>query len=235
VRLPQAGVAKFLESLGLWKEAKSMGAASSRESRAQEPGAVTQGSPSRRLVRRASKDSARKGGRAQHWLLRGLQWLLEDELDAVVQRLALASRSADEEALRSLAERSRAFVPALRELRREAIDREALERLVAAPAEPTESAGETSDCDFGVSAGSSSEDVPPLVLPSDWQLQRVKRGRAMVRQFVDPSGKRYKTEAEARKAVDEVRRSANMSSRLKERFEARLAAKARAPAATAGA
>jgi len=242
VRLAQPKVIKFLESLGLWTEAKMVG--NSRDARAQEQTATAAKmmSPSKRaLVRRASKESGprtpgkagRKGQEPQHWMVRALQSLLEDEdLDRLVQQRALIRESADELALRSLAQHSREFVPALAELRREAIDREALEALMASlgadrDAAQEQSEGESSVCEFGVSAGSSGgeDDVPPpLVLPPDWQMQRIKRGRGTVKQFVDPAGKRYKTEKEARRAIDEVRRATNMSSRLKERFEMRLAA-----------
>jgi len=142
----------------------------------------------------------------------------------------LSTSSADEEAIKGLAAASRALVPALQELRREAIDRRVLESLVAGQADQlggaeAESEGESSVCDFGISGASSGgEDAgpPPLVLPPNWQTEKVRRGKVIAREYVDPSGNRYKTEAQARKAVDALRRKANMALRLRQRFGARF-------------
>lgn len=265
-KLPHNEVVRFLESIGLWKEAKNMNtskASAQQMSMKRAIAAKLQGSSSKRsLTRRSSKEvtpSAKVGrkpgapvGRkpgvpvqTQHYMARALQWLLEGESVAQLsQKYHLGSRTADEDAMGNLAEASRALVPALRELRREAIDREVLEGLMASLGAVDEqklgeeSEGESSACDFGVSDGeddTEDDGPPPLVLPSDWQMQRVKRGKVTVREYVDPNGNRYRTEAQARKAVDDVRRSANMSSRLKQQFEARLAAAASASAAATGA
>mmetsp|Transcript_118857 Transcript_118857/g.341301 ORF Transcript_118857/g.341301 Transcript_118857/m.341301 type:complete len:1319 (+) Transcript_118857:145-4101(+) len=269
MKLPQSDVIKFLESIGLWEEAKHISVASTRHREnlmKKVVAAKLQGSPSKRaLARRTSRELALPATAAaaaatvprappkkapQHWMVKALQWLLtEESVDKLVENMSLSSFTADEKALKSLAQHSRAFVPALRELRREAVDREVLENLTRSlrlsagagrfnDEEAAESDGESSCPEFGLSeASSAGEDdaPPPLVLPSGWEIKKFPRGKVFVREYVDPTGKRYKTEALARKAVDEQRRSANMADRLKQRFQARMSAARGVGSGTAGA
>jgi len=236
-------VEKFLESIGLWDEAKQMtnfatgrakmakdsvgGAHAPRHARPPPrplPSGTKPGRPVGRPVGVAGQPQ-------QHYLVRALQWLVDaDDVPQLSARMNLSTSSADEEAIKGLAAASRALVPALQELRREAIDRRVLESLVAGQADQlggaeAESEGESSVCDFGISGASSGgEDAgpPPLVLPPNWQTEKVRRGKVIAREYVDPSGNRYKTEAQARKAVDALRRKANMALRLRQRFGARF-------------
>mmetsp|Transcript_43377 Transcript_43377/g.114246 ORF Transcript_43377/g.114246 Transcript_43377/m.114246 type:complete len:929 (+) Transcript_43377:3-2789(+) len=221
---------RFLEYIGLWEEAKLMG--TSQQQRAK-------GGASRRArPKAAAAGDGTRGGPPQHYFLRALQWLVEGhDVPQIEEQHALRALTADEEALQSLVAASRAFVPALRELRSEAIDREVLEGLMAGQADQlggsccgagAESEGESSVCDLHVSGESSGDEdtgvAPPLVLPPGWQTSKVRRGKTIVREYIDPAGVRYKTEAQVRRAIDARRSSANMASRLRQRFEARFAA-----------
>lgn len=230
-KMKDADIVSFLESIGFWDEAKLM-------------------DTRQKLVKKTTKEfptpGAAKPGRSaggaqpQHYLARAVQWLFEaDSAHQLATKANLSANTADEEALRNLVVSSRALVPALKELRSEAVDREVLQRLTEEVERQTrealmpnaegESEGESSACDFGFSGASSAEEDTgplPLVLPPDWQMQKVKRGKGTVREYVDPTGVRYRTEAQARRAVDALRRSANVASRLRLRFEGRFAAAA---------
>merc|ERR1719223_2603400 len=82
--------------------------------------------------------------------------------------------------------------------------------------------GESSVDEFELDdATSGEEDVvkeAPLVLPDGWRIDRTG-GRRL---FVDPSGTVYRTEGQAKQAVDAQRRAANVASRLRSKFEAKL-------------
>jgi len=87
------------------------------------------------------------------------------------------------------------------------------------------SEGESSACDFGVDDASSGEEnkgPAPLVLPPSWKSEIVRRGNRSQREYIDGRGIRYKTEQQARRAVDALRRSANMAQRLHQRFDGRV-------------
>jgi hypothetical protein len=93
-----------------------------------------------------------------------------------------------------------------------------------------DSDGESSECpEFDMGEVTDGEDdaetqSTTLVLPPGWHVRRFQRGTRAGREFVDPSGNVYRTEAQARKVVDEIRRAANLASR----WDARLGAKLRA-------
>eukprot|EP00932_Pfiesteria_piscicida_P008620 SRR837773.19107.p1 GENE.SRR837773.19107~~SRR837773.19107.p1 ORF type:complete len:761 (-),score=247.97 SRR837773.19107:272-2407(-) len=224
---------KFVQSLGLWEEARSMEASGLAT-----PVALIRKDSSRQLRRRPSAElpPPRRLGPPtahQHYLVRALNGLFNAEsVEELTMRLGLSPRTADELALRELSVASAAMVPALQELRSAAIDRAVLEELMAAQAvdEGTNRADgdgddASSDCDFGVSDASSGCDdagPAPLVLPAGWRSEKVKRGKGTIREWVDPFGKRYRTEAQARRAVDTLRRAANLSSLLRRQFAGRL-------------
>eukprot|EP00443_Scrippsiella_acuminata_P089357 CAMPEP_0115558448 /NCGR_PEP_ID=MMETSP0271-20121206/99438_1 /TAXON_ID=71861 /ORGANISM="Scrippsiella trochoidea, Strain CCMP3099" /LENGTH=1230 /DNA_ID=CAMNT_0002992453 /DNA_START=20 /DNA_END=3709 /DNA_ORIENTATION=- len=196
-------VERFLESIGLWDEAKQV--AASRQN----------------LVNKA-REGGSSGGHAAEarkaWLVNA------SDVPQLSACMNFSARSADEEAIKALVVASRALVPALQELRSEAIDRNILESLMVGQADQlgemeAQSEGDDTSFDFGVSGASSEgEDAgpPPLVLPPNWKTEKVRRGKVIVREFVDPSGNRYKTEAQARKAVDALRRKANIALRLRQ-------------------
>eukprot|EP00445_Apocalathium_hangoei_P013960 CAMPEP_0203877952 /NCGR_PEP_ID=MMETSP0359-20131031/22515_1 /ASSEMBLY_ACC=CAM_ASM_000338 /TAXON_ID=268821 /ORGANISM="Scrippsiella Hangoei, Strain SHTV-5" /LENGTH=1254 /DNA_ID=CAMNT_0050797015 /DNA_START=52 /DNA_END=3816 /DNA_ORIENTATION=- len=238
-QLEAVEVARFLESIGLWDEARLMD--SSRQNQANKAKRVLRRNTStesmRSLQRNASTesqvgDTGAQDDKSAHHFLRALQWLMEvDEVSQLVERMRFETRTADEEALRALAAASRELMPALRVLRSEAIDRQVLEHLIGQQGDDLADVGEASEGessagDFGVSGESAGEETgpAPLVLPAGWQTNKVKRGKQVVREFLDPSGRRYKTEAQARAAIDAQRRSANLANRFRERFQARISA-----------
>merc|ERR1711924_190889 len=126
------------------------------------------------------------------------------------------------------------FVPALKQLRNEATDRDVLEGLTTGANRSLvtrlsgdgyqTSDGEDSACDFGVSDASSGDEKrtpAPLVLPSSWKSEIVRRGKSFARKYIDGSGNRYKSEPQARRVIDALRRSDNMTRRLRERIAER--------------
>eukprot|EP00929_Paragymnodinium_shiwhaense_P103469 TRINITY_DN669_c0_g2_i1.p1 TRINITY_DN669_c0_g2~~TRINITY_DN669_c0_g2_i1.p1 ORF type:complete len:1307 (+),score=431.10 TRINITY_DN669_c0_g2_i1:535-3921(+) len=226
----------FLESAGLWKEAKLV-----RTSQL----ATTQ--PHR--LRRSKAQAPKPQGHAKvqkHYLVRALHWITTagTTTEEVVKAFKLDKFTADEEAVSTLAERSRVIVPALEELRSKAADREVLASLAPSMAEEEAmSEGECSVCNFAVDSetdGDEDLDEPApkkaaLVLPAGWHVRRFERGTWKGREFVDPAGRVYRTEAQARKAVDAQRRAENMArtwaarlATLRARKEAAAAAEAEA-------
>lgn len=204
--------AQFLESIGLWAEAKL----------------VVVSVKSRSWQSRKNRKATQ--GQKQHFFVKALQDLhAADSVEDAVASLHLSNLTADEEAIQILAARSREFVPALEELRKKAIDRNVLLNLVQDRkddcAHDAGSDGESSVDEFELDdATSGEEDVikeAPLVLPDGWRIDRSgTMGKARV--FVDPSGTIYRTEAQAKQAVDAQRRAANVASQLRSKFEAKL-------------
>mmetsp|Transcript_110631 Transcript_110631/g.246870 ORF Transcript_110631/g.246870 Transcript_110631/m.246870 type:complete len:812 (-) Transcript_110631:72-2507(-) len=138
----------------------------------------------------------------------------------------LSPESADEEALRTLAQRSREFVPALADLRSRAVDRSTLQEL-GGDAEPDGSEGESSVHEFGVSDSSGTEAVPsaaaaPLILPPGWRTEKFRRKSRECREFVDPSGRRYRTVDQAKRAVNAARGLENVAQQLRSKYAARM-------------
>jgi len=225
----------FLESIGLWDEARSV--RNSQEKRPAKP------KPGPKAPSKAPAEQSTSGSSKRHYLARALHTLstVGQTATDVVLALNLSPTTADEEILRLLAARSRILVPALAELRSNAADRAVLGDLVAsqaAEAGAEEDEGESSAYEFAIdnvsSDGEGSDEEQarrrdtPLVLPPDWQVRRFKRehkgGVYGGREFVDGSGAVYRTMSQAKRVVDQMRRTANMSSKLEERFGARLRA-----------
>jgi len=202
---------QFLESIGLWTEAQLVRASvKSRQTRRH---------------RRATQ------GPKQHFFVTALQQLhAADSVADAVAKLHMSNLTADEEALQILAARSREFVPALEELRKKAIDRDVLMKLVEDHKDDREndagSDGESSVDEFELDdATSGEEDIikeAPLVLPDGWRTERSGADKQFRRFFVDPSGTVYRTETQAKQAVDAQRRAANVASRLRSKFEAKF-------------
>eukprot|EP00927_Polykrikos_kofoidii_P029098 TRINITY_DN2520_c0_g2_i1.p1 TRINITY_DN2520_c0_g2~~TRINITY_DN2520_c0_g2_i1.p1 ORF type:complete len:1091 (+),score=180.00 TRINITY_DN2520_c0_g2_i1:55-3327(+) len=149
---------------------------------------------------------------------------LAESTEKLIKTLHLSVKSADEDAVAELARRSREFVPALAELREKAVDRAILQKL-AQETEQIESEGESSGLDFGVSDSdgdaSRTQARPqeaPMLLPPGWRTETVRRKSGMCREFVDPTGRRYRTIKDARKAVNLSRGMDNMSQRLKSKY-----------------
>lgn len=186
---------------------------------------------------------ARKRGppkAANHYLLRAFQrlWACNSSTD-FAERHRLSVLTQDEEALHALEQRSREFVPALAELRTQAIDSEVFRELVAgAGSDPQESDGAVTEHEFAVSGGESGAESPkeePLVLPPGWRCERILLKGRRLREFVSPAGVRYRTEAQAKQAVARERRSANLASTVLARLSSRLnVPSAAAPGARAG-
>eukprot|EP00928_Gymnodinium_smaydae_P065647 TRINITY_DN4874_c1_g2_i2.p1 TRINITY_DN4874_c1_g2~~TRINITY_DN4874_c1_g2_i2.p1 ORF type:complete len:1277 (-),score=329.72 TRINITY_DN4874_c1_g2_i2:127-3894(-) len=156
---------------------------------------------------------------------------LAPSVDEAVAELNLSPWTADEEALRSLARRSRELVPALAKLRAKAVDGGVLRQLCVKEEPDDAEAGESSALEFGVSdqsdgearkAGGKQKEIP-LVLPPGWRTDKFRRGRRECREFIDPNGRRYRCMAEARRAVDAFRARENMAERMREKYAGRIA------------
>mmetsp|Transcript_42709 Transcript_42709/g.110427 ORF Transcript_42709/g.110427 Transcript_42709/m.110427 type:complete len:1187 (+) Transcript_42709:74-3634(+) len=169
-----------------------------------------------------------------HWrrdaLVKAIQELyLASSAEEAAEKLHLSGETADEQALRRLAEQSREFVPALAELRHKAVDRTVLQKFSNdCVKDEEESAGDSSVHEFGVSDSSGHEDGSkpkevPLVLPQGWRTQIFRRNNREVREFVDPAGRRYRTTAQARRAIDAARSAVNVAQRLRSKYVAGLA------------
>ena len=218
--------------------------------------AAAVGSPRRRLVltkRRRPKpgDNAAAQPAARDRTVAALQALFEASgAEDAARAMRLSPETADEEAVRDLARRSRELVPVLAELRGKAVDRTAL--LGGAP-EAAEAPGsdevESGPEEFCLSSSESAEDLGPgpeggprkqprkgdglgLALLPGWRVERAPGGTC--REFVDPQGRRYRTVEQARRALDDARRSENMASRLRDKFAAKFAAREAAAEAAAG-
>jgi len=221
----------FLESIGLWHQAASL-----REG--QQP-KKKEGQPPKKKAKAgqpetdaAAKPSKTNGARPMHYLVRALETLrVPASAEEAAEKFYLSALTADEEALLALSAHSRKSVPALMEFRGKATDREVLAKLVKKEAEADEAieSGEDSAYEFGVSSGSEEEKVAPasgttaLVLPPGWRVERVKRLRGVMRTFVDPRGRVYRSEAQAKHAVAAERRLANMAQHFHSKYTARLA------------
>mmetsp|Transcript_69054 Transcript_69054/g.174450 ORF Transcript_69054/g.174450 Transcript_69054/m.174450 type:complete len:508 (+) Transcript_69054:1-1524(+) len=237
---------KFLESIGLWEEAKLI--------RNSEQEGAKKGPQLGGFGRRRGKDhrgpGRLRGGKAlgpteasvpdrrtaRHHLARALRALYAtSSAQAAIETLNLDPLTADELALRRLSEKSREFVPALENLRQKAVDRAVLLGMSETNSEVKEepsSDGESSACEFGLdSASSGGEEGPasrsarsaPLVLPPGWQVEQVQKGKRRQRVFVSPTGAQYRTEAQAKVAVAAARRSENMARLLKMKYSAKFA------------
>lgn len=223
---PQVAVG-FLESIGLWTEAKLVREAAARPKKSGKKASRRKEQP------RATGDMPKPP--KLHFFVKALQALhsMSDAADAVA-RLHLSTLTADEEALVLLTARSREFVPALAELREKAIDRNILLSLVKSSdrgcGDAVDSDGESSAHEFAMDASSGDEGKPkeaPLVLPQGWRTELTGGKRT----FVDPSGAVFRTEAKAKQAVDAERRTANVASRLRSKFDAKFSGSAAAGAA----
>jgi len=225
---------RFLESIGLWEEAKAIKNSEEmmpgRRSKRTNKGEWKSAKPGSKQLDPKVAEEKRMG---RHFMVRALSKLHSTSLEDAVKDLHLNVRTADEEALSMLADRSRKFVPALDELRSKAVDRDVLLSLrKKAKQEVTqESDGETSVDEFELSSGEESNLVDaqlrdremPLVLPEGWRVEEVQRGKVRRRVFVSATGEQYNTEAQAKIAVAEVRRAENMMKRLRSRFSAKFA------------
>lgn len=200
---------QFLESIGLWTEAQ-----------------LVRASVKSRQVRKNRKATQ---GPKQHFFVKSLQELhAAASVAEAVAKLHMSNLTADEEALQILAARSREFVPALEELRKKAIDRHVLLNLIQKDDRENDagSDGESSVDEFELDDATSGEEniikEAPLVLPDGWRTERSGAGGQSRRFFVDPAGTVYRTEAQAKQAVDAQRRAANVASRLRSKFEAKF-------------
>jgi len=224
----------FLESIGLWDEAKSIKTIAKS---CEQPGKhVAKGADRRLAALQKFMAQQKKGGDAderrlnRHYMVRALCALhAAAGPEEAREEMRLDTTTADEQALSQLASRSREMVPALESLRKKAVDRDILMSLVKKPERRTqESDGESSANEFGFSSGSEDEAWKhkelPLVLPPGWKVEHLLRGKTKqrVRVFVDPDGETYKTEGAAKAAVAEFRRSENVAKLLRSRFSAKL-------------
>lgn len=153
-----------------------------------------------------------------HPLCRAIQALyVAESMDEATA--SLTTETADEKALKDLAQRSREMVPALDDLRSRAVDRKVLSTLTGD--QVVGSDGEESEYEFGLSCSSAEEEkpkeaelknedkkskkagLPKLVLPIGWSIEKVcqKNGKAK-RVFVDPNGRRFAKEEEAKLSIE---------------------------------
>lgn len=209
----------FLESVGLWAEAKLVREAAARPSKSGKKAGRRKGQA------HATGEKARPP--KLHFFVKALQALHSTaNADDAVAKLHLSTVTADEEALVLLTARSREFVPALAELREKAIDRDILLSLVETQdsrcGDTMDSDGESSAHEFAIDDATSSEEGKPkevpLVLPQGWRTELTGGKRT----FIDPSGSIFRTEAKAKQAVDAERRAANVASRLRSKFDAKF-------------
>eukprot|EP00442_Polarella_glacialis_P051519 CAMPEP_0115106350 /NCGR_PEP_ID=MMETSP0227-20121206/36604_1 /TAXON_ID=89957 /ORGANISM="Polarella glacialis, Strain CCMP 1383" /LENGTH=1183 /DNA_ID=CAMNT_0002503933 /DNA_START=91 /DNA_END=3640 /DNA_ORIENTATION=- len=242
-RIQQAADAVgLLEAIGLWGEAKLV-RDSARELGKRQSKRGAPASAKARVSKAAAK--APKEGevevapvsamsRHRHYLVRALHQLqVAESIEEAVEKLALSGFTADEIALKHLAALSKDIVPALAELRSQAIDREVLQGLAGATdfatAGKDESDGESSAHEFALSDGEGSggeagdtQRAGPLILPPGWEAARVKRGGRDCREFVSPTGLRFRTEAQVRPVIAAEWRTRNMALSLKSKYEERL-------------
>jgi len=116
---------------------------------------------------------------------------------------SLEPETADEEALRTLTERSSEFAPALSSMRAIAVDHEVFQHL-ADQSDDEKDLGEeveSEESDVGKDLIGKREPAP-VVLPPGWHMEWVRRGRREMRQFVDPIGTRYLNVNQVRAALE---------------------------------
>mmetsp|Transcript_56241 Transcript_56241/g.126527 ORF Transcript_56241/g.126527 Transcript_56241/m.126527 type:complete len:1181 (-) Transcript_56241:2-3544(-) len=235
-KLTAADGARLCESLGLSRLARTLTAQSNQTGFAaggngRRPGSTLARSGRSRSFKAPGKQKGKgKRGVRQHPFVKAVQrLLLAENAEQLCQDLHLSSRTADEDALRELAAQSQTLSTALADLRSLAVDKDLFASMEfdALGARGDDSDGESSQASFAVSSGGSSDDADdlpaPFVLPADWQVTKVKRGKSFVRHFVDPAGRRYTSVAQARAAVENMRRSSNLSARLCSQFQDRFA------------
>eukprot|EP00929_Paragymnodinium_shiwhaense_P103468 TRINITY_DN669_c0_g1_i1.p1 TRINITY_DN669_c0_g1~~TRINITY_DN669_c0_g1_i1.p1 ORF type:complete len:1118 (+),score=313.27 TRINITY_DN669_c0_g1_i1:103-3456(+) len=218
----------FLESIGLWKQAKMV-----------RPIQQAAAQPARQNNRRSKKapKPPKPATKAvhRHYFVKALSWLSTagKTAEELTEVLRLGVRTADEDALRFLAQRSRIITPALMELRCKAADRAVLESLMDVKQEDGISEGESSAYEWVVESGSEDDEelpgnkLPPLVLPSGWHTRRFQRPGTSAktgREFVDPAGRVYRNEMQVRQIVDSQRRAENLAAKWRERLAAKAAA-----------
>jgi len=232
----------FLESLGLWEEAKLIRNSEQEQSKkndSRKASRASKGQTSKMPSKKPEGSSVEKHIQRNN-LVRALRALYAtpSAIDAV-ERLNLNPLTADELALKALSEKSREFVPALEELRSKAVDRAVLMGLSGSTLHVKKeelSDGESSADDYALTSASSGDEgqtagqarkqrEAPLVLPSGWRVEQVVKGKRRARVFVSPTGAQFRTEAQAKVAVSASRRSDNMARLLKEKYKAKFVAK----------
>jgi len=136
-------------------------------------------------------------------LVRAMQALYHAE-SVEEAELSLLPETADEEALRQLAERSQEFAPALAGMRGVAVDHEVFKHLADQFDEDigddVKSESEASDVEKDLVG---KKELAPVVLPPGWRLEWVKRKKREAREFVDPAGNRYVSVREVRAALED--------------------------------
>jgi hypothetical protein len=173
----------------------------------------------------ASKDLGRALNIDRYWkrdpLACAIQGLyLEHSTEDAIKRMCFNNQTADEEALQQLSSRSREFIPALAELRSKAIDRAVMHRFSESQAAES-SEGESSEFDFAISASDgegAGRREKDFLLPPGWYTEKFRRQSREVREFVDPTGRRYRTASDARQAIDSARARDNINQRLKAKY-----------------
>lgn len=193
-----------------------------------------------------ARPAAAEGPDLRAWARRRLPGALQalylaDSASHAIEELNLSPFTADEEAMKDLARKSREIMPALRDLRSKAVDRAILQVIKEEVKDEVkgevkveikdESDAESSAPEFYVSGSdeevktegtalprSARPKVKPLVLPPGWRTITFKKGKRECREFLDPLGQRYRTFAQAQKAVDTARAMDNMTQKLKDKI-----------------
>ncbi|CAK9083812.1 unnamed protein product [Durusdinium trenchii] len=169
---------------------------------------------------------AEKGAAKPRAMVRAMQMLyLADSASEAIA--SLKPETADEEALQQLSERTEEFAPALEAMRSLAVDRDVFSHLadewVEEHGEVHHSESEASDLNKEL----GKKEPAPVVLPSGWRMEWVKRKKKEMREFVDHEGNRYRSVREVRAALLEYEaRQAALQAAQKAAAEAAAAAAA---------
>eukprot|EP00933_Yihiella_yeosuensis_P043524 TRINITY_DN3835_c0_g2_i1.p1 TRINITY_DN3835_c0_g2~~TRINITY_DN3835_c0_g2_i1.p1 ORF type:complete len:574 (-),score=232.58 TRINITY_DN3835_c0_g2_i1:157-1878(-) len=145
-------------------------------------------------------EQAEKGAARPRALVRAMQmlYLAESAADAVA---SLRPETADEEALRQLAERTEEFAPALDAMRSLAVDKDVFAHLADEIEHEHQDLPESESEASDVGKELAKNEPAPVVLPQGWRLEWVKRKKKEMREFVSPDGTRYRNVKEVREAL----------------------------------
>lgn len=146
-------------------------------------------------------EQAERGAMKPRALVRAMQMLyLAKSVEEA--EVSLHSKSADEEALQQLTDRTEDFAPALASLRALAVDKEVFAHMEVEHEAEHEGGpdSESEASDIGKELVGRKE-TAPVVLPPGWRLVWVRRKKREAREFVDPEGKQYSSVKEVRAAL----------------------------------
>jgi hypothetical protein len=220
VPLETVDMIAFLESIGLWCQAEVLRKHDRNQELRQKARAYDIS------VGVATEDASLDN--KPHCLCRELLALYSAP-SATEAATLLSCETADEERLRILGERSHELCPALQQLREKAVDRVVLNNLGQATDAVSEDDSMSSACeDEEVSSSFSSSDEEDngkfmkakrsLILTEGWRVERAKTKEGRERRvFIDPSGQRFKREADARDVIEMKEMAKRMVAKMQKR------------------